>query len=156
MKNNGRLAGVGGWLGFLIAVLFIGGVFSLLVSFGGGTWKEVEKQNPSLLTHAAFQNLQMMDRGVQFVVGALLFYCGYILYSKAVPETLKIAKIIIGLVYPLSIIFRDLFAPYFFLGISLTGSEVVGDVVKAIVWSIIWTLYLYRSERVKNTYSNVI
>ncbi|MBN5375526.1 DUF2569 family protein [Serratia marcescens] len=156
MKNNGRISGVGGWLGFLIVIMFIGGAFSLLTSFNGTAWKEVEKQNPSLLTHAAFQNLQMMDRGVQFVAGMLLIYCGYILYSKAVPETLKIAKIIIGLVYPLSVIFRDLFAPYFFLGIYLSNSEVMGEVARTVIWAIIWSLYLYRSERVRNTYSNVM
>ncbi|MBE0147921.1 DUF2569 family protein [Serratia fonticola] len=152
MKSNTRLVGVGGWLSFLIVVLFIGGGFSVLTAFNGTTWKEVEKQNPSLLTHVAFQNLQMMDRGVQFIVGALLIYCGYILYSKANPQTLKIAKIIIGIAYPLSFIFRDLFAPYFFLGISLSGQEVINEVVRSIVWAVIWTMYLYRSERVSNTY----
>ncbi|OKP25474.1 DUF2569 family protein [Serratia liquefaciens] len=156
MNINGRVAGVGGWLGCLIAILFIGGAFSLLTSFNGAAWKEVEKQNPSLLTHTAFQNLQMMDRGIQFVAGFLLIYCGYILYSKAVPETLKTAKIIIGLVYPLSVIFRDLFAPYFFLGLYLSDNEVVGEVTRAVVWAVVWSLYLYRSERVKNTYTNAI
>lgn len=154
MKNDDQLVGVGGWLRFLIGLLYIGGGFSLLVSLSGSTWKSIEEQNPSLLTHTAFQNLQMMDRGVQFFVGVLLIYCGYALSKKTVPETLTLAKIIIGLVLPISIIFRDLVAPYFFLGISLVEDAVVGEVVRTIIWSAVWSLYLYRSKRVRNTYTN--
>ncbi len=156
MTRNWRLVGIGGWLSLLVAIVIFTGAINVFHAVDGGAWKAVEAQSPSLLKHTAFQNYQIMDRAVQFGAGLSLLYCGYLFFRRKEPRTVQLSKLTIGIVFPASVIFRDLFAPYFFLGVNLSHEETLTEVVRVMMWSAVWTLYLYRSERVKNTYINVI
>lgn len=157
MARDKSLTGVAGWLRFLVVIIFISGAFNVLLSIGGLDWKDLEKVNPELLHHAGFQNLQLADRVLGFLSGAILIYAGFLLLKRKVLGTITSVKRIVGVFFPLIVLVRYIVTPYLFMGIppsEFLGSdpEIVKDIAKTFIWAAIWFSYLHRSNRVKNTY----
>jgi hypothetical protein len=156
MTRDRSLSGIAGWLRFLVIIIFIGGTFQILISIGASEWKDLERASPELIYHSGFQNLQMADRAVGFLSGAILLYAGFLLLKRKVASTVVSVKLIVGVFFPLLILVRYIVSPYLFLGLPpaevLAEPGVPKDIARTFIWAAIWVSYLHRSNRVKNTY----
>lgn len=132
----GHISGVGGWLGLLTAsLLVIGPVLNAV-----RTQSELEISQASQ-TQTHLSQVNMIAVWAYFSLYATLsIFAGYRLAKHFKPSTIPIVIVCIWL--PIII---DIALAFF----SREGDV---SVVRSVLWASIWTAYLLRSKRVRNTY----
>lgn len=145
--------GVGGWLAFLIVVLTI---LSPLANIGmlAKEYSDMEKENPLLLFAAPYVQYKWFSWGVVLVAAAISIAAGCLLWKKLEWKSVRFAIGALWVIGPLSII---LVGVYFFM---IFGTEMMneflkdafGTLAKSVFWAAVWTAYLLKSRRVRNTY----
>ena len=144
--------GVGGWLTFLIIIL---SVLNPLVNIGflAAELRNVELQNPALLQIPVFVHYKWFSWAVVLACAVIGITAGYTLWKKHVWKSVRKAIVSIWIMGPLSVVLVALYV-YMNFGslVSQFASEIGGSLLKSIIWATIWTFYLLRSKRVRNTY----
>lgn len=154
MSKNQNISGVAGWLGFLIIGLMVLGP---IVGFGrlSGEFREAAEKYPQLAYSPEWKAYVNVSWLIFSAAAAMSFSAGYRLWKIHEVASVRFAIFILWLAGPLSNVLYVLAAAAIF-GTNADGNafaEMIGGVVGSCIVAGIWTTYLKRSHRVKNTYS---
>ena len=137
--------GKSGWLGFLIFQLVATPLFYL--GREAGPIYELEREGLKFP-----DGFKFMYFGSIVVTGALLFYAGYLLWSgKTRQDALDALKFMWGGLTAMIAAPAWVFSSHF-PDISF-GGDLVMPVMVAVFWGTVWTIYIFTSRRVRNTYA---
>lgn len=145
-----KLAGVGGWLALLVAVLIVvSPVLSATMIFA--QQQEARGLYPEGVDSELWGSILLLDWSMFGLQALLGIFAGILLLKRFQRSTVWM---VIGLIWlssvgvgVLSLGLGESFIPG-----SATAAEVGGSLVRPIGFSTIWSLYLVLSRRVKNTY----
>ena len=146
----GRAArtGVGGWLALLIAWLILlrplSGIYLWTRMHGAAEGDPSLRTDSSLLVNTSTFWLIFLTSA------ALSIYGGVRLLRERTPAAVHAAIVLIWLAVPLSSLAGLISRAYLDAGVSLPRA--IADVVIHVAVAAVWTAYLLRSRRVKNTY----
>jgi len=149
------LSGVGGWLTFLIFGMTVLGP---LLGFGrlDLEFASAEQQFPLVTSLANWKAYKSATWDAFFVISAISFYGGYGLAVGKDWSVVRIAKFILWLTGPCATVVMGWVIPTMFLDNSFVNySDFVGGLISSIIATIIWTIYLSKSKRVRNTYKKI-
>lgn len=145
-------SGVGGWLMLLILGLM---VFGPLLGAGkiGGGFMGAEQQTPELKTWTQYNTYKSATWVVFLAFAALSFYGGLGLASGTEWSVVRRAKIILWIIGPVSLLVMSVLLPIVFIGTEAVDSaRFIGSLIGSAIGVGIWTAYLNKSKRVRNTY----
>ena len=157
-KDNGP-HGVGGWLALLVAGMVVLGpllnIGSVYVHFAA-----TEREYPALAQVAEWSSFKTVEWVTIFIFCAISIYGGLGLATKRTPDAVSKAKLVLWFNYPISLIVTTMIIPVTIIpGIWAQAETAVEFLAKTAVLFLasliglaIWTAYLNRSKRVKNTY----
>ncbi|MEY4268847.1 MAG: hypothetical protein RLZZ58_63 [Pseudomonadota bacterium] len=150
-QEKDALYGVGGWLLFLVVIIGIISPLRVLVETAANL-------NIDDATAASLGPNWGTYVGLTWVIAALsvvgAIWLAWRLYKVHTPQTLKIAKVgLWALAFAPSLadmatsalLFPDIMGAYF-------GGDFAIQFAKLFVFPTVWTLYLFKSRRVANTY----
>ena len=145
-----ELIGVGGWLGFLTASLIvIGPVFSVLSTFV--QHNSARALNPKIIGSPLWSKAQMIDWALILIYCAIRIVAGLLLIKRWKPSTIPIVIACIWAAGP-GVAVVGLFVLDALTPAGANAADVGSTLARPLVFSVIWTIYLLRSRRVKNTY----
>lgn len=145
--------GIGGWLIFLIIVL---SVLNPLANIGmlAAELRRVEQETPYLLQIPVFIHYKWFSWALVLICSVIGIVAGYTLWKKHVWKSVRQAIIAIWIMGPLATVLIALYIYMNFGSMAVeAGGEIVGSLVRSLVFAGIWTAYLLRSKRVRNTYT---
>lgn len=153
MDIRSDLRGVGGWLALLIFGLCILGPLSNLGRLSAD-FQAAEQSTPGLASLSTWLNYKQYMWWTYFVTAILTFIAGYRLWKIHRPESVRFAIAALWIANLLASL-GYFAAAYAALGqIALT--QAIPTLVKQLLFSVgiagVWTLYLVKSRRIKNTY----
>jgi hypothetical protein len=144
-------AGVGGWLLFLICgLIFLG----LMIGAGriNADIMAAEAQYPKLSEVAAWSTYKTATWWSFVVVCCISCYSGYGLLKRRDQSVVRQAKVALWLIGPVANILMGLLLPLVIFGKLESNSQIVGGLIASVIVASIWTAYLAKSKRVKETY----
>lgn len=150
MLSSLELRGVNGWLKFLVIALCVLGPLGTIAQTIGSIRKQ-ERSYPALLALPAWGNAKTAMWAVTIIYCIAIFAAGQRLrhdFRRSTPRyviaTLWLAGPVLAAV-GLIVIGR-------ITGVSVAQLEPAGTLVRPVLVAAIWSAYLTRSERVRNTY----
>jgi hypothetical protein len=150
--GQGEVAGVGGWLLFLIlGLVFLGPLMG--AAHINSDIMSVESQYPRLKTDEAWGTFKSATWLTFLVVCCLSFYAGFGLLKRRDLSVVNRAKILLWVIGPLASLVMGTVLPIFVFGKVESYPQSLGQLVASGIVAAIWTVYLSRSKRVKATYS---
>lgn len=151
VKVKPPLAGVAGWLALLVFGLMVGGPLMLLgrVSQDIG---DAERAETSLIGNVKWDNFKMYTWCLCVALMALSIYTGYMLWKKRGPHVVKAAVINVWVLGPIGGAALATVPQLLAFGQVYGLNEMIPGMIGTLGPAVLWTLYLYRSKRVKNTY----
>lgn len=150
MSDDGELRGIGGWLAFFLVVI---GVFSPL-RVAGTLWTNLYG-DPSVAAAygAAWPTLELAE---WIIAGLTLAGCWFVVWRLYRVRNWTSVRIAIAGIWLLALgtIFVEMVAVAWIAGIPLDqlGAGLVAELVRPIIFCLVWTAYLLKSVRVANTY----
>lgn len=145
-------SGVGGWL-----LLLVTGMLALGPLLGAGRigadFMMTENQYPNLVSLAEWNAFKRTTWWAFTVVAAISIYGGWGLVSSRNWSVVNRAKVILWLTGPIASIVLTIFIPLVVFG--KTGDsdpQFIGAFIASVIATSIWTAYLSKSKRVRNTY----
>ena len=147
-----QLHGVGGWLGLLVVGLTVLGPL-LGGSRLSGAFTDAEFKTPQLATFGPWLSYKT-EVWVIFGITALISFCTGILLFRFKPSSVRVAITSLWIVGPGGAIAYIVAANSVFRSdiASAMSQAMLPSVIVACIAAAIWTAYLTRSKRVKNTY----
>lgn len=154
MEKNSQLLGVGGWLALLVLGLTILGP---LMGLGriSQEFESVEKTYPHLVANAAWIQHKQLSWLVFAATAAVSISAGYRLWKIHTSKSVRFAIVALWITGPLGNL-AYLFVAAITFGTSIAAEmlpEIIGTFIGSCIVATIWTAYLNRSERVRNTYT---
>ena len=157
MTKSTSLSGIGGLLLLLIFWLTL---VAPLLGYGKHTneFSDALKQSPQLATNAQFQSYKLASEIIIAVSALISFAAGLQLWRVHFPETVRFAILALWLSWPLGKILNLTSAVWIYRETASRGNietmilTMLGSTFTSCVVAGIWTAYLIRSVRVKNTY----
>jgi len=153
MAKNVNISGVGGWLAILVVGLTIIGPlwgFSELSTY----FRKSVEEFPRLASNARWQNYEHASWLIFTASAVISFAGGLRLWKTHLPESVRFAIIALWLAGPLANVLYIVSAIIIFGG-NVNGhfiAQMVGGIISSVIGASIWTAYLMRSVRVRNTY----
>ena len=152
MTEKKELKGIGGFLAFLIISL---GLLSPAVTvYGYYTNVILAEQTSHVASQPVWGTFKMIAMGFMLAGCVLFWLAAYGLFRHHVWRSVRRAILAMWVAYVgLDVLAMAVFYIVFgkeFVLITLQG--VTGDAVRSLIYPSIWTLYLLRSRRVRNTY----
>jgi hypothetical protein len=148
MSTRAEPAGIGGWLALLVFWMVVlrpvAGVYMLNQLQAGSLADPVIIENSSLLINTSTFWI------IFLFVAALSIYGGLRLWRDRSPAAVTTAIVVLWIYSPVAA--ADLLIARQFLEGRVTWPNVVTTVTINIAIAAIWTVYLKRSQRVRNTY----
>lgn len=139
-RETPELKGVGGALLFLVVALTIlGPLINALMTFS--ELQLAKEAIPAGGSREEWFVTQLVTWGLFAVYSAVSVTAGLLLLKRHKRSTILI---VIGLIW--------LIGPILAFGVAFIVGDIVGGEGRSIVFSVVWTAYLLRSKRVKNTY----
>jgi len=154
VSNSGSfesdLSGVHGWLGFLaISLVALGPVVTLIMT--GVQHIDAESLYPSLVGTSLWQKAVLLDWIIAAAYSAISIFAGFRLLKAFVPSTVPIVIGCLWLSGPglgiAGLLLANNLSPT-----GATASDAGASVGRPLIYATVWTIYLLRSRRVKNTY----
>jgi hypothetical protein len=153
MSQSDELKGIGGWLLFLILSLgVIGPIYG--VYDGLGNFREAELQNPELVTLTGWRHYEIASWSIYALICILRITAATQLAFARSWNSVPFA-IAVMLLCPVLLAVGDFVLMTLFLGTTVATSAattVLADFGKQLFYAGLWTWYLLRSVRVRNTY----
>ena len=150
------LSGIGGWLLFLIVMFLLSAI-----GFAGTAhvlFSEAEEAYPDLVTMGNWITYKQVSWSIVACTSALLIASAYRLWKIHLRESVRFAIIVLWVAGP-GFVVADSIAIVTTLGPSAldlsnptVGGQLMGRLLGVIGTAAIWTAYLVRSRRIKNTY----
>lgn len=144
--------GMGGWLSFLVAqMMVIGPVWAGMQTLGAFSLSEEKYPYLTDSDHWAYYKAMTW---VAFGISSLIsFVGGCELLQLHKGSSVRKAKIILVITGPVAHLVYAYIIPYLCLGKAESGpSRIIGQLILALIPTVIWISYLSRSKRVRNTY----
>jgi hypothetical protein len=151
-KGKENLKGVGGWLAFLVfSLMFLGPLIS--VGRLASEFEKLERLSPDLLNRIDWSNYKITSWSMLAVGIAITFSAGYRLLKHHRPGTIKFVIWCLWGTW-IGLLFADVIATISIFNLSLEAilPGLVKGVIASSMASGLWTWYLKKSVRVKNTY----
>lgn len=153
MPTNESIAGIGGWLGFLIVSLMI---LSPLAGLGRlfGEISVAEIQYPQLVANTQWSNYKQASWLILALSVAISFSAGNRLWKSHFSESVRFAILALWISGPLGNLLH-LTTAVVVMGSQAMSSafpEMLGGIIGSCIPAGVWTAYLMRSVRVRNTY----
>ena len=150
-KTAAGPSGIGGWLMLLIAgLIFLGPLL------GAGRinadFLSSESEYPNLVFDPRWIALKRASWGTFLLICATSIYGGWGLARGYGWEMVTRAKYAIWLAGPVGSFVLGVFVPGFTFGLWATNAQFVGGFIGSVLAATIWTAYLSKSKRVRNTY----
>ncbi|MDO8273635.1 MAG: DUF2569 family protein [Gammaproteobacteria bacterium] len=153
MTKNTNISGVGGWLAFLVFGLMVLGP---LGGYGQayGELNDALKQFPQLANNPQWQSYQQFTWLFVAVSTTMSFSAGYGLWKIHSPESVRFAILALWLAGPLVNLFYLISVVVIFDSYDSENEipRMIGGVLGTCIAAAIWSAYLMRSDRVRNTY----
>lgn len=148
---TGKPYGVGGWLGFLvIGMMFL---FPLISAIRiNEAFIDAEFKHPNLITAAEWATYKSANWWTFLVSAGLYFYGGLGLADGIEWQAVTRAKYILWICGPITSITINWIIPSVFFSMDVPFGIVLTGLFPPLFWTLIWTVYLSKSERVRNTY----
>jgi hypothetical protein len=148
----GEPSGVGGWLALLIIGLILGPMLGAGSMLSETT--NMETAIPGLSASSAWGNFKLTVWSFFAVFTAISISAGYRLLKVHEPKTVSFAIYSLWIAGPISALSFGLLLPIFVPAFSYSTivPEMLASSISSAIHAGIWTLYLKRSVRVKNTY----
>ena len=143
-------SGVGGWLLLLVIGLVIGPVIG--AGRTGAEFLSMETQHPTLHSSALWKEFKAASWFCLVAIAALSAYAGFGLARGNDWSVVKRAQIILWLTGPVGALMLGAVVPLVTLGASGVDSQFAGGLLVSAIPAVIWTAYLSKSKRVRNTY----
>jgi len=141
--------GVGGWLALLVLGMTILGPLTGFSQMTSAFDAEIQRFH-ELTYNTSWRLFTQISWVVFSITAALSILGGYGLWKIHTPESVRVAIIILWAIGPV----RQLF--YFLAAMSIFGeyaaNSMISGIIQPVIIAAIWSLYLSRSVRVKNTY----
>lgn len=154
MAKNQYVSGVGGWLRLLIVGLMVLGPLMGLGSLAN-EFHDAEKQFPQVVTNIQWSIYKLTSWLIFATLAAISFSAGYRLWQIHSSESVRFAILALWLAGPVGNLLYVVSALVIF-GAQLGGNglaNMTGGLIGSCVAAGIWTAYLKRSVRVRNTYN---
>ncbi|HEV7164081.1 MAG TPA: DUF2569 family protein [Gammaproteobacteria bacterium] len=153
MDEQKLVKGIGGWLAFLILVLV---AISPLISWTSltGTIAQIESNTPTYLLSDQWQNYKTAEWVLLIVTVGMSMSAGISLYRNHRPGSVNYTIFClwaIGIGSPIT----DLLITLGFFGSDKMNAALpltLGELIRGFFVAGIWTAYLMKSKRVRNTY----
>jgi len=144
--------GIGGWLLFLIIGMTVLGPL-MAIGGTGAAFSSAEQQYPNIVNLSSWSSYKTVTWIVQLIVCVISIWGGYGLATQRNPEVVSRAKTVIWINYAGAMIVIGMIIPAIMLpnGGSI-AAESLPKLIAALIPACIWTTYLGRSKRVRNTY----
>lgn len=145
--------GVAGWLMLLVLGMML---FGPIMSAGTITSDILltEKQYPSIVSFPKWDTYKTVAWACFFLFSSISIYGGWGLAKAREASVVSRAKIILWVTGPLATIIMGVSVPSIIFGIDeFISPELVGQVIGSMIAVGIWTVYLAKSKRVRNTYN---
>lgn len=151
-KAEKPLHGVGGWLGLLVIGMTVLGPF-LGAARLSGAFTDTESETPQLVSFAPWVSFKT-ETWVIFGIAALISFCAGVLLFRFKPSSVHVAIFALWIVGPIGAIAEIVAANTSFTSnvTPAMAQAMWGYVSGEVIVAGIWTAYLLRSKRVKNTY----
>ena len=151
-KEKPAPSGVGGWL-----LLLVIGMLALGPLMGAGrinaNFMVAEHQYPNLASLAEWNAFKSTTWWAFAAVAAISIYGGWGLMSSRDWSVVNRAKVILWLTGPIASVVLAVFIPLVVFGKTEAGDpKFVGAFIASVIAASIWTVYLSKSKRVRNTY----
>lgn len=146
------LPGVGGWLWWLVAGMLVIGPMLGTVMLLGATYGQ-ERLTPALAKPEQYQNFKTLVWVTYIIFIGIQIHAGWALAKRRDPSAVSLAKRALWLSGPVAAFCMGIVVPA--MTLDHWGTMVVatiGQIIGASIWAGIWTAYLNRSMRVRNTY----
>jgi hypothetical protein len=150
-ENTQGPRGVRGWLLLLVAAMMVLGPLHGI----GRIHQDIsmaESQYPGLTSLEEWAALKSATWLTFFCVAALSFYGGWGLASGNNWSVVKRAKAILWITGPVASIVMGVLIPLMTFGVDAVDPRFIPLLIAAMAGPAIWTAYLSRSKRVRNTY----
>lgn len=143
--------GVGGWLALLVVSLLAGGPM-----LGAAKLYEAfvvaERASPDLVFLPAWATYKTLSWVTFGLVAALGVYGGISLGRGKRWAAVRRARYVLWLVGPVTVLVMNVLLPAIAFGHFTVGTAVVGPLLVSCAVAGLWTAYLAKSRRVRNTY----
>lgn len=153
MSQTSELKGIGGWLLFLILSLgVIGPIYG--VYNGLGNFQETELQNPEFVNLASWRHYELASWSLFALICVLRIAAATRLVLSRRWSSVRFA-IAVMLLCPVLLAVGDFVLMALFFGTNAATSAattLLADFGKQLFYAALWTWYLLRSVRVRNTY----
>lgn len=143
--------GVAGWLAVLIAGMLVIGPLSNIASMAAEL-RMIEMQFPVLQESAEWVSFNRAEWIAILMSSAISIYGGFGLLKKRTPDAVATAKMVLWLNYPISVVIVGIAIPATTMSVAAVDKGVVFLLFASLVAASVWTAYLSRSKRVRNTY----
>jgi hypothetical protein len=148
MSTRAEPAGIGGWLALLIVWMVVlrpvAGVYMLSMMQAGSL------ANPAMLENSTWLINTSTFWIIFLFVAALSIYVGLRLWRDRSPAAVRTAIIVLWIYSPVAA--ADLLIARAFLEGSVPWPNAVMTIATNLAIAAVWTVYLKRSRRVRNTY----
>ena len=145
-----KYVGMGGWLQFLaISLVALGPIITVATTVSDYT--ELTALYPNLVGSPAWESALQIDVLSTTGYCMISMFAGWCLFKRSVPSTVPIVITCIWVAGP-GLAILSLMAFQDMSGGNATAASAGAGFGRPFVYSIIWTTYLLRSRRVKNTY----
>jgi hypothetical protein len=147
-KQEVALSGIGGWLQFLIiALAALGPLLAIVTTFG--ELGDTEQLHPELIGNDIWIKAKTIAWLTIAASCGLSIAAGYLLQTRRQRSTIPLAIVLMWLAWPI------VSTVGFVMLSNIVGGDAsaAGQLGQPFVFCTIWTIYLLRSTRAKNTYN---
>lgn len=144
--------GVGGWLSLLVhGMLWLGPL--MVIGRTSADFSTAEREYTGLAQMAEWSSFKAIEWIALLVFCAISIYGGLGLAKKRTPDAVSRAKLVLWFNYPISIIVTGMLIPVAMInGGGAVAAANIPSLIASLIAVGIWTAYLNRSKRVRNTY----
>lgn len=154
MSAKSHLYGVGGWLGLLVITLLIVGPLLGFIHIST-EFQSALKQMPQLENNSQWKLYSQVSWIIYSISATISIIAGYRLFKIYSYKSINFAIIAVWICNPVSKFIKIMSA------MIISNNYTIGTAVErefiqiftSILISFAWTMYLIRSERIKNTYN---
>lgn len=144
-------SGVGGWLLLLVTGLIVLGPLMGAARINA-EFSSADALYPSLVSVSEWGAYKSVSWWSFLAMSCLSLYAGIGLLRGRSRVVVKRAKILLWVVGPVSYVVMGVIIPWLVLDSLTVSSQLFGGFMASFIITLIWTLYLSRSKRVKATY----
>ena len=147
-------AGIKGWLKFLVAILIIGPILSVALNYSSIiSYEELYPAIKNIKEWELYTNFTWITL---FVFSGLSVYAGLVLAEDRDKSAPKKVQALLWVIYPGSSFVCQFLVPSIIfsnLSVKMDHSRALGSFISGLFWASAWSLYIYKSKRIKATYT---